>query len=138
MDKYLKMSDMFGAVGVKVRGSNGRHIMCDDILVANCFCTDSANYTAHAINSHDELVENMLHYKQDAELWGARAVKEASRANDLQAEVERLRGALQDAYLDGCHAGWDMSGEGCNAEYGAPEDGAMHDIFVLKSMEYMK
>ena len=64
----------------------------------------------HAINSHDELV----------------------------VEVERLRGKLQDAYLDGCHAGWDMSGEGYNAEYGGPEDGAMHDMFVTKSIEYMK
>ncbi|MGL5397939.1 MAG: hypothetical protein ACRDBQ_22115 [Shewanella sp.] len=67
-------------------------------------------YAAHAINSHDELV----------------------------AEAERLRGALQDAYLDGCHAGWDMSGDGYNAEYGGPEDGAMHDMFVTKSIEYMK
>ena len=65
-----------------------------------------AEHAAHAINSHDELV----------------------------AEVERLRDKLQDAYLDGCHAGWDMSGEGYNAECGGPEDGAMHDMFVTKSI----
>lgn len=67
MKEYLKMADIFGDIAVKVRGSNGRHVMCEDILAANCFCTDSANHIAHAINSHDELV----------------------------AEVERLRGTLQ-------------------------------------------
>lgn len=74
------------------------------------FHSVEAECAAHAINSHDELV----------------------------AEVGRLRDKLQDAYLDGCHAGWDMSGEGYNAEYGGPEDGAMHDMFVTKSIEYMK
>lgn len=57
MKEYLRMSDVFGVVGVKVRESNGRHVMCEDILAANCFCADSAEYSAHAINSHDELVE---------------------------------------------------------------------------------
>lgn len=56
MKEYLKMSDIFGDIAVKVRDSNGRHVMCEDILAANCFCTDSANYIAHAINYHDELV----------------------------------------------------------------------------------
>ena len=56
MKEYLKMADIFGDIAVKVRGSNGRHVMCEEILAANCFCTDSANYIAHAINSHDELV----------------------------------------------------------------------------------
>ena len=56
MKEYLKMSDMFGDIAVKVRDSNGRHVMCEDILAANCFCTDSATYIAHAINSHDDLV----------------------------------------------------------------------------------
>ena len=66
MKEYLRMSDAFGVVGVKVREGNGRHVMCEDILAANCFCEDSAEYAAHAINSHDELV----------------------------AEVERLRGLM--------------------------------------------
>ena len=69
MKEYLNMSDIFGDIAVKVRDSNGRHVMCEDILAANCFCTDSATHIAHAINSHDELV----------------------------AEVERLRQALIDA-----------------------------------------
>jgi len=56
MKSYLKMSDVFGVVGVKVREGNGRHVMCEDTLAANCFCEDSAKYAAHAINSHDDLV----------------------------------------------------------------------------------
>ena len=59
MKEYLKMSDVFGVIGVKVRESNGRHVMCEDILAANCFCADSAEYSAHAINSHDELVSKL-------------------------------------------------------------------------------
>lgn len=54
MKQYLKMEDVFGVVGVKV--GNGRHVMCEDVMAANCFCTDSAQHIAHAINSHDELV----------------------------------------------------------------------------------
>ena len=56
MKKYLKMSDVFGG-SVEIRSSNSRHVMCDGVLAANCFCADSAEYAAHAINSHDELVE---------------------------------------------------------------------------------
>ena len=56
MKEYLRMSDVFGVVGVKVREGNGRHVMCEDILAANCFCEDSAKYAANAIKSHDELV----------------------------------------------------------------------------------
>lgn len=59
MKEYLRMSDVFGVVGVKVREGNGRHVMCEDILAANCFCEDSAEYAAHAINSHDELVSKL-------------------------------------------------------------------------------
>lgn len=59
MKEYLRMSDVFGVVGVKVREGNSRHVMCEDILAANCFCADSANYAAHAISSHDELVSKL-------------------------------------------------------------------------------
>ena len=59
MKEYLRMSDVFGVVGVKVREGSGRHVMCEDILAANCFCADSAEYAAHAINSHDELVSKL-------------------------------------------------------------------------------
>ena len=107
MDKYLKMADVF-------KGELFIDSDCDDVIVDDLSLTvlesfsgsDAAKFALHAINSHDELV----------------------------AEVERLRDKLQDAYLDGCHAGWDMSGEGYNAECGGPEDGAMHDMFVTKSI----
>ena len=59
MKEYLRMSDVFGVVGVKIREGNGRNVMCEDILAANCFCADSAEYAAHAINSHDELVSKL-------------------------------------------------------------------------------
>lgn len=55
MEKYLRMSDVFGG-SVEIRSSNSRHVMCEGVLAANCFCADSAEYAAHAINSHDELV----------------------------------------------------------------------------------
>ena len=55
MKKYLRMSDVFGG-SVEIRSSNSRHVMCDGVLAANCFCADSAEHAAHAINSHDELV----------------------------------------------------------------------------------
>ena len=56
MEKYLRMSDVFGG-SVEIRSGNSRHVMCAGVLAANCFCADSAEYAAHAINSHDELVE---------------------------------------------------------------------------------
>ena len=59
MKEYLRMSDVFGVIGVKVREGDGRHVMCEDILAANCFCEDSAEYAANAINSHDELVSKL-------------------------------------------------------------------------------
>ena len=61
----------------------------------------SCELMAHAVSSHDELV----------------------------VEVERLRGAIHDAFIDGCQVGWDMTGEGYNAEYGGPDDGRLHDEF---------
>ena len=109
MGKYLKMADVFvGEYKPKRRIDAWPPSKYGETLIE--LSGSPAQYAAHAINSHDELV----------------------------AEVERLRDKLQDAYLDGCHAGWDMSGEGYNAEYGGPEDGAMHDMFVTKSIEYMK
>ena len=67
-----------------------------------CLNESSAMIAAHAINSHGELV----------------------------AEVERLRGALQDAYLDGCHYGWGMSANGYNSEYGGPNDWRLNNSFI--------
>lgn len=85
MDKYMKMSDYF--VGNMIP----EDIVILDGGVATVIYT-SEEAAAHAINSHDELVKNMQHYKQEAEQWEARATNEASRAKDLEADVERLRG----------------------------------------------
>lgn len=67
---------------------------------------------SHAINSHDELVENVLHYKADALMWERRAVTEASRAQELVAEVGRLRNHVKNlkhlaAHFSEC-GGWDV------------------------------
>jgi hypothetical protein len=108
MKKYLKMGDAFDC-----EVESDAYLMYSDSLgnIADFSgYKTQCRYAAHAINSHDELV----------------------------AEVERLSGMVQDAFIDGCHAGWDMSGEGYNAEYGGPDDGAMHDMFVTKSMEWNK
>ena len=77
--------------------------ICNDLLDGNGNLLDSIclAYAAHAINSHDELV----------------------------AEVERLRGAIKDAFIDGCQVGWDMTGEGYNAEYGGPDYSRLHEEF---------
>lgn len=109
MKEYLKMADVFvGEYTPKRRIDAWPPSRYGETLVE--LSGSPAQYAAHAINSHDELV----------------------------AEVERLRGALQDAYLDGCYAGWGMSGQGYNAEHGGPKDWALHDMLATKSLEYMK
>lgn len=96
MDKYLKMSDFFSG---DVSDSIGHVAASYGLGVEQViFMGKHASAAAHAINSHDEIVENMQHYKQEAEQWESRATKEASRAQDLEAEVERLRGEV--AYLN--------------------------------------
>lgn len=92
MKEYLRMSDVFGVVGFKVRGENSRHVMCEDILAANCFCADSAEYAAHAINSHDELVSK-LDVAESTIYEVERVLSEMQRngifgLDDLVAEVE--------------------------------------------------
>lgn len=89
MDKYLKMSSHFvGKVSINTDGQ-----ICDDKYFRGStdIAEDYYDPICHAINSHDELVENMQHYKQEEEKWEARATNEASRVQDLQAEVEQLR-----------------------------------------------
>ena len=109
MKEYLKMSDVFiGKYNANRRTEAHPSWRHGENYIE--LYGAPADYAAHAINSHDELV----------------------------ADVERLRGMVQDAFIDGCHAGWDVSGEGYNAEYGGPDDGAMHDMFVTKSIEYNK
>ena len=101
MDKYLKMADVFvGEYKPAIRR---------DSFPAHRYGEPSvelygipANYASHAINSHDELVENMLHYKKEAERWEAIAVKEASMVQEFDLEVERLRDMVvrMQTYLD--------------------------------------
>lgn len=94
MDKYLKMADVF-PIEIKTDDESGSLICDEDGIILESFAGDKvADYTLHAINSHDELVENMQHYKQEAEQWEERATKEASIAQDLEGEVERLRGEI--------------------------------------------
>ena len=99
--EYLKMADAFRDEMRVVGDSN--NLIADDVgIIIGCYSGDKmAEYVLHAINSHDELV----------------------------AEVELLRGAIHDAFIDGCQVGWDMTGEGYNAEYGGPCDGRLHEEF---------
>lgn len=113
MKEYLKMSDCFEMPLDGSETNNGRFTMLDSggsRTSCEFACDAELEVALHAINSHDELV----------------------------AEVERLRGALQDAFIEGCHYGWDMSAEGYNAEYGGPDDGAIHDMFATASIERIK
>lgn len=67
MDKYLKMADVF-PVEIRTDDESGSLICDEDGIILESFSGDKvADYTLHAINSHDELV----------------------------AEVERLRSTLQ-------------------------------------------
>ena len=87
MGKYLKMADAFKGQEVKLPEQ---------------WSYEMVTHAAHAINSHDELVENMLHYKKEAERWEAIAVKEASMVQEFDLEVERLRDMVvrMQTYLD--------------------------------------
>ena len=79
----------------------------EQLLYSGFMSKDSCELIAHAVSSHDELVS----------------------------EVERLRGAIHDAFIDGCQAGWDMTGEGYNAEYGGPDYDRLHDEFAALFVE---
>lgn len=105
--EYLKMADVFQSE-MRVGGDSDNLIIDDVGIIIGCYSGDKmAEYVLHAINSHDELV----------------------------AKVERLRGAIHDAFIDGCQAGWDMTGEGYNAEYGGPDHDRMHDEFAALFVE---
>lgn len=90
MKEYLKMSDVFCGDyhAKKMHDENGNGF---SFMVAHCL---EAEYAAHAINSHDELVENYRIAAKERDEWEARACKEASRVNDLDEEVNRLRELL--------------------------------------------
>lgn len=91
MDKYLKMADVFGDVVTQKLVGDAYEIMSHSyghVCVVNT--EERADMVAHAINSHDELVEVMNHYKSESRKWAARAVKDSSRANDLKDKVDEL------------------------------------------------
>lgn len=106
--EYLKMADSLV----------GEVFIDSDCLLSRAFgeIADFSGYNkecrnvAHAINSRDELVE----------------------------EVERLRAQIKDAFIDGCQAGWDMSGEGFNAEYCTMSDDKIREKIIAKADEYTK
>lgn len=56
MKEYLKMADVFGGAEVGIRKYAPSLVDCCGVLAANCLCPETARHTAHAINSHDELV----------------------------------------------------------------------------------
>ena len=98
MKQYLKMAGAFD-LPVKTRHVHDENGYGFKLMLLHSV---EAEYDAHAINSHDELVENMQHYKQEAEQWEARAVKEASMVQEFDLEVERLRAMVSrmQTYLD--------------------------------------
>ena len=106
MKEYLKMSDMF-------KGELSIDCDCDDVIVDELSLTvlesfggsDLAKYALHAINSHDELVENYLLASKERDEWEARAYKEGSNAHNLQVRVDALSDLIERAayifYLSG-------------------------------------
>lgn len=57
MDKYLKMADAF-PVEIRTDDESGSLICDGDGVILESFSGDKvADYTLHAINSHDELVQ---------------------------------------------------------------------------------
>lgn len=57
MKQYLKMADVFGGAEVGIRKDAPSLVDCCGVLAANCLCPETAWHIAHAINSHDELVQ---------------------------------------------------------------------------------
>lgn len=111
MDKYLKMADVFdGRVNVKHIDSACIHeLKYGDESGSNYTLQDDgfwmlarkehAKYAAHAINMHDELVaevdmltSSLNHANSNHELFERQYYLEKDKCEDLQAEVERLRG----------------------------------------------
>lgn len=57
MKQYLKMADVFGGAEVGIRKDAPSLVDCCGVLAANCLSPKTARHVAHAINSHDELVQ---------------------------------------------------------------------------------
>ena len=113
MKEYLKMSDVFpdGVYVGTEEWMNGwfevRHVGGSSID-ESCdggYSERDANYVAHAINSHDELVENYMLASKERDEWEARAYKEGSNAHNLQVHVDALSDLIERAayifYLSG-------------------------------------
>ena len=68
MDKYLKMADVF-PVEIRTDDESGSLICDEDGIILESFSGDKvADYTLHAINSHDELVAEVERLTKSAEL----------------------------------------------------------------------
>ena len=88
MKQYLKMADVFGGAEVGIRKDAPSLVDCCGVLAANCLCPETAGHIAHAINSHDELVQmnqDLLAALEDA-------------ATSL--ETIQLRSFGEDSFLD--------------------------------------
>ena len=105
MKEYLRMRDVF-PVEIYTNDESGSLIVDDDGVILESFSGDKvADYTLHAINSHDELVENYLLASKERDEWEARAYKEGSNAHNLQVHVDALSDLIERAayifYLSG-------------------------------------
>ena len=68
MDKYLKMADVF-PVEIRTDDESGSLICDEDGIILESFSGDKvADYTLHAINSHDDLVAEVERLTKSAEL----------------------------------------------------------------------
>lgn len=97
MKEYLKMADAFPHA--KVGKSPVKPWVSGEYFV---FYENQAEYAANAINSHDELVEeverltaSLNHANSNHELFERQYYLEKDKCEDLQAEAKLLRGALQ-------------------------------------------
>ena len=89
MEKYLRMADVF-PVEIGTDDESGSLICDDDCIILESFSGDKvADYTLHAINSHDELVA------MNKELLAA--------LHDAATSLEtiQLRSFGEDSFLDG-------------------------------------
>lgn len=84
MKQYLKMADVFGGAEVGIRKDAPSLVDCCGVLAANCLCPETAWHIAHAINSHDELVQMNQELLAALE-EGRRAIGEHSAPYDCYA-----------------------------------------------------
>ena len=99
MKEYLKMEYVFNLpLNADMYRVDFSVISDDKDAIIGGFGIDGmSELAAHAINSHDELVENMQHYRAESERWEMQAVKEASRAAYLELVNQELLAKLSAA-----------------------------------------